>query len=100
MSTARLRILITSFSAVCIMAAASLTVSAQKPKASPTPLPPDPQGTVRIPVRRVRLPITVQDKKGNFVPGLTQRDFQILEDRVPQTIETFSDDLALTLPLY
>jgi Ca-activated chloride channel homolog len=83
-----------------MMAAASLTASAQKPKASPTPLPPDPQGTVRIPVRRVRLPITVQDKKGNFVPGLTQRDFMILEDKVPQTIETFSDDLALALPLY
>jgi len=99
MSSARLRILITSFSAVCIIAAASLTVSAQKPKPSPTPLPQDPQGTVRIPVRRVRLPITVQDKKGNFVPGLTQRDFMILEDKVPQTIETFSDD-AVSLPIY
>ncbi|HEU4435022.1 MAG TPA: VWA domain-containing protein [Pyrinomonadaceae bacterium] len=99
MSTVRIRTLVTSFSAVCIIAAASLTVSAQKPKASPTPLPQDPQGTVRIPVRRVRLPITVQDKKGNFVPGLTQRDFMILEDKVPQTIETFSDD-AVSLPIY
>jgi VWFA-related protein len=82
------------------MAAASLTVSAQKPKPSPTPVTPPVQGTERINIRRVRLPITVIDKKGNFVPGLTQRDFQILEDKVPQTIETFSDDLALTLPLY
>ena len=89
-----------SFSAVCFLAAASLNVSAQKPKATPTPLPQDPQGTVRIPVRRVRLPITVTDKKGNFVPGLTKNDFLILEDKVPQTIETFSDDLALNLPLY
>jgi VWFA-related protein len=48
----------------------------------------------------VRLPITVTDKKGNFVPGLTKNDFLILEDKVPQTIETFSDDLALNLPLY
>lgn len=100
MSTALIRLLITSFSAVCIIAAASLSASAQKPKASPTPIPQDPQGTVRIPVRRVRLPITVTDKKGNFVPGLTQNDFVILEDKIPQTIETFSDDLALTLPLY
>ena len=100
MSTALTRLLITSFSAVCILAAASLTVSAQKPKASPTPLPQDPQGTVRIPVRRVRLPITVTDKKGNFVPGLTKSDFLILEDKIPQAIETFSDDLALNLPLY
>jgi Ca-activated chloride channel homolog len=100
MSTVLLRRLFTLFSAVCIVAATSLTASGQKPKASPTPLPPDPQGTVRIPVRRVRLPITVQDKKGNFVPGLTKNDFMILEDKIPQTIETFSDDLALTLPLY
>jgi len=100
MSTALTRLLITFFSAVCIVAAASSNVSAQKPKATPTPLPQDPQGTVRIPVRRVRLPITVTDKKGNFVPGLTKNDFLILEDKVPQTIETFSDDLALNLPLY
>jgi VWFA-related protein len=88
-----------SFSAACILAAASLTVSAQKPNATPTPAP-TPQGTERINIRRVRLPITVTDKKGNFVPGLTQNDFLILEDKVPQTIETFSDDLSLTLPLY
>jgi Ca-activated chloride channel homolog len=82
------------------LTAASLTASAQKPNASPTPLPQDPQSTVRIPVRRVRLPITVTDKKGNFVPGLTQNDFVILEDKVRQTIETFSDDLALNMPIY
>jgi Ca-activated chloride channel homolog len=91
-----------SFSAVCLMAAVALTICAQQPKASPTPppTPQDTQGTVRIPVRRVRLPITVIDKKGQFVPGLTQNDFVILEDKVPQTIETFSDDLAQTTPLY
>jgi Ca-activated chloride channel family protein len=48
----------------------------------------------------VRLPITVVDKKGNFVPGLTKNDFFIFEDRVPQQIETFSDDLGETSPLY
>ncbi len=83
-----------------MIAAASLTASAQKPKASPTPVSPEPQGTERINVRRVRLPITVTDKKGNFVPGLTRNDFLILEDKVPQAIETFSDDSAPTLPLY
>jgi VWFA-related protein len=46
------------------------------------------------------LPITVTDKRGDFVPGLTQNDFLILEDKIPQTIETFSDDLSQTLPLY
>jgi VWFA-related protein len=83
-----------------VVAAAGLSVTAQKPKPSPTPIPEDTQSPVRIPIRRVRLPITVTDKKGQFVPGLTKDDFIILEDKVPQAIETFSDDLSQTTPLY
>ena len=48
----------------------------------------------------MRLPITVVDKKGQFVPGLTKNDFVILEDQVPQQIETFSDDLGQSLPVF
>lgn len=87
-------------SVAVIISAAALSVVAQKPKPSPTPIPEDTQGTVKVAIRRVRLPITVTDKKGNFVPGLTKNDFVILEDKVPQTIETFSDDLSQTTPLY
>jgi VWFA-related protein len=83
-----------------IITAAAVSVAAQKPKPSPTPIPEDPQGTVKVAIRRVRLPITVTDKKGQFVPGLTMNDFIILEDKVPQAIETFSDDLSQTTPLY
>ena len=84
-----------------VISGAAVLGCAQKPKPSPTPPPiDDPQNIVKIPVRRVRLPITVTDKKGQFVPGLTKEDFQILEDKVPQTIETFSDDLSQTTPLY
>ena len=85
-----------------ISVATALSVSAQKPKASPSPTPSteNPQGIEKIAIRRVRLPITVTDKKGQFVPGLTKNDFVILEDKVPQTIETFSDDLSQTTPLY
>ena len=98
---------ITSFlfkylSVAVVSIAAALSVSAQKPKASPSPTPAseNPQGVEKIAIRRVRLPITVTDKKGQFVPGLTKNDFVILEDRVPQAIETFSDDLSQTTPLY
>jgi len=87
-------------SVAVIIPAAALSIAAQKPKPSPTPLPEDPQSSVKVAIRRVRLPITVTDKKGQFVPGLTQNDFTILEDKVPQTIETFSDDLAQTTPLF
>jgi VWFA-related protein len=100
MSTGLTRFLFKSLAAACIIVAATLSVSAQNPKASPTPPPVDDSQTVKIPIRRVRLPITVTDKKGQFVSGLTKEDFIILEDKVPQAIETFSDDLALTTPLY
>ena len=101
MSAALTRILFKSLAAACIIVIVALSVFAQKPKASPSPTPPPNQeGTEKIFIRRVRLPITVTDKKGQFVSGLTQNDFVILEDKVPQQIETFSDDLSLTTPLY
>jgi len=89
-------------SVAAISLVTALSVSAQKPKASPSPTPANenPQGVEKIAIRRVRLPITVTDKKGQFVPGLTKNDFTILEDKTPQTIETFSDDLSQTTPLY
>jgi len=95
------RFLLNILSALVVLMTAALVVSAQNPKASPSPTPGiDDGGSVKIPVRRVRLPITVTDKKGSFVPGLTKEDFIILEDKIPQTIETFSDDLSQTTPLY
>ena len=70
---------------------------AQQPTAKPSPTPGD---IVRVRINVVRLPITVVDKKGYLVSGLTKADFQIMEDRVPQDIETFSDDIGKEFPLY
>ena len=53
-----------------------------------------------VTTRRVRLPITVVDKKGQFVPGLTQRDFEVFEDKVPQQIDSFTNEQNNSLPLY
>ena len=86
--------------ATLFLTVAAITVVAQKPKPSPTATPATDDQTIRTQIRRVRLPITVTDKKGSFVPGLTKDDFVILEDKVPQQIETFSDDIAQTTPLY
>lgn len=84
--------------AVLIIAVQS---KAQQPAPRQTPTPPlSEQEPITTFIRRVRLPITVVDKKGQFVPGLTQNDFIIFEDKVPQQIETFSDDLGEALPLY
>ncbi len=101
--SARITLFLFKYLSVAVISlATALSVSAQKPKASPSPTPATetPQGIEKIAIRRVRLPITVTDKKGNFVPGLAKGDFTILEDRIPQSIETFSDDLSQTTPLY
>jgi VWFA-related protein len=76
---------------------------AQQSKPKPRPTPPandQDQEPITTFIRRVRLPITVVDKKGQFVPGLAKNEFLVFEDKVPQQIETFSDDLGEALPLY
>jgi Ca-activated chloride channel family protein len=86
---------------LCGVAATAGMAAAQKPTPTPTPpITPDDQTSITTFIRRVRLPITVVDKKGQFVPGLTQSDFLVFEDKLPQQIETFSDDLGESLPLY
>src|SRR5436190_7093409 len=71
-----------------------------KPGATPSPTPESGQERVTVTTRRVRLPITVTDKKGQFIPGLTQTDFQVLEDKVPQQIDSFTSEENNNLPLY
>jgi Ca-activated chloride channel family protein len=85
---------------VCAASAPTITTAQQ---ARPQPTPPTgetPDQSERVFIRRVRLPITVVDKKGQFVPGLTKNDFLVLEDKIPQQVETFSDDLGQAFPLY
>jgi VWFA-related protein len=73
---------------------------AQKPAPTPTPPAESGQEKVTVTTRRVRLPITVIDKKGQFVSGLSQGDFLVLEDKVPQQIDSFSNEQSNNLPLY
>ena len=72
----------------------------QQPKPSPTPTPDPGQETLKVNIRRVRLPITVTDNKKQFVTGLTQNDFVVMEDKVPQQIESFTSEQNNVLPLY
>src|SRR2546422_99028 len=87
---------------LCMLVAAAASPAQQpKPKATPTPpVSEQDQASIKIPIRRVRLPITVVDKKGHLVPGLIKSDFLIFEDKIPQLIETFSDDLGQSESLY
>ena len=95
--------LLVRLSLLACLAGASV-VQAQQTKAKPSSTPPvagdQTEQSETIFIRRVRLPITVLDKKGQFVSGLTKNDFIVLEDKVPQQIETFSDDLGQSLPVY
>ncbi len=74
-----------------------------KPKqpqpAQPAPAAQNQERTERVNIRLVRLPVTVLDKKGQIVSGLTTSDFQIFEDKQPQQIESFSDERQ-NPPLY
>jgi VWFA-related protein len=63
----------------------------QKP-ASPEPRAPAPASTIRVKVQQVLVPVVVTDKHGHNVTGLAARDFQVLEDGVPQQIVNFSTE--------
>ncbi len=81
---------------------AAQTQQTKSPKpASPSPTPDAGQERPEIiNIRRVRLPITVTDKKGQFVSGLSANDFLIMEDKVPQQIESFTGEENNNIPLY
>ncbi len=56
--------------------------------------------TLKKNVDMVRLPITIVDKDGNFVDGLQESNFRILENKMPQTISAFTHaDIPITVGL-
>ena len=60
----------------------------------------EPGYTLSVETLEVQLPVSVLDKEGRPVPGLTPEHFQILEDKVPQKIKTFRhEDIPLSLGL-
>src|SRR6187402_323354 len=67
---------------------ATALVAAQAPPAQPT-APPTPEVTFKVEVNYVEQDVRVVDKDGNFVRGLKQEDFQVLEDGKPQKVQTF-----------
>jgi VWFA-related protein len=49
-----------------------------------------PSVTFQVEVNYVDVDAIVTDENGNFVPGLTQDDFEVFEDGKPQKVEMFS----------
>ncbi len=57
------------------------------------------QTTLSVQARLVTLPVTVRDKKGKIVSGLTKDDFELTEDGRPETIKYLNIDTNLPLTL-
>lgn len=56
--------------------------------------------TMKKNVDMVRLPVTIVDKNGNFVDGLKEANFRVLENDTPQTISAFThDDIPISVGL-
>ena len=70
--------------------------SAEEPVAHDMPKPPSPseEGVARIRVMSnlVTAPVTVLDSSGEFVYDLEEKDFQIIDNGVPQRIEGFETE--------
>ena len=68
--------------------------SRTKPTAVPTPPPLNPEtveedDVIEIETNYVTLPVTVLDRQGRFISGLSKNDFKIYEDGVEQKVEVF-----------
>jgi VWFA-related protein len=59
-----------------------------KPQNPPAP-PATKSASIRVQSALVTTPVTVIDSRGEFVFGLTRKDFQIFDNGVPQRIERF-----------
>jgi len=57
------------------------------PAAKPTPKEED--EVVRVETNLVTTPVSVLDRNGRFIPGLTKKDFKIFENDIPQAITYF-----------
>lgn len=68
--------------------------------AAQVPTQSNPVSTIHARVNEITTPVTVQDKKGNFLFGLTEKDFHVLDNGVEQHINRWSlDDNPLALAL-
>ena len=65
----------------------AFTVFAQTPKPTATPKINEEEGVIKVESRLVMVPVAVTDASGNPVQGLTAKDFKILEEGKPQTVD-------------
>ena len=82
-----------SYTAAGLLLAGAIA-GAQAPSSPPTP-----EVTFKVEVNYVEEDVRVVDRDGNFVRGLKQEDFQVLEDGKPQKVQAFGlVDIPLSRP--
>jgi VWFA-related protein len=65
----------------------------KKPAGSATEKPDD-KYTLSVEIELVNLDVVVSDKRGNFIPNLTQKNFRVYEDKAEQQVTNFSPTTA------
>ncbi len=100
--------LIVAIAGMCLTLV-NMTMLAQAPQAQPQAQPGPEQKQASPPTenappvfkaetRLVLVDTVVTDKSGNYISGLTAKDFKVWEDDKPQQIKTFSSESGSTAP--
>jgi VWFA-related protein len=83
--------------AVCVLSAA---LAAQDKPPQPQKGQNDKDYSLKVETVEVNLPVSVLDKDGRPIDGLKKENFQVFEDKVQQTINTFKhEDIPLSVGL-
>src|SRR5690242_13573668 len=79
-----------------VIAALGVSLAGQQPAQKPATAD-APDTRIILEVNRVDMLFTVTDKKGRFITDLGKEDFQVIENKRPQTIAEFSAESDLPL---
>jgi len=85
--------------ALVVAGTLGLAAQAQEPPDSSKPVAESGNTRIQVEVNRVNILFTVTDKKGRFITDLNKGDFQVLENKQPQTIMEFAAESDLPLRL-